>query len=73
MLEEAGTAGEASREELRSERQSSRRAAQAAERAAEAASAEIASLQVGWALVTWRIVLVEAAGPIQQMSLFDKA
>ncbi len=46
MLEEAGTAGEAARADLRAERQDSRRAAQAAAAAAEAATADIQALQV---------------------------
>ncbi|BDA44522.1 Acyl-CoA-binding domain-containing protein 4 [Coccomyxa sp. Obi] len=45
MLEEAGTAGEAARADLRAERQNSRRAAQAAAAAAEAAAAETQTLQ----------------------------
>ncbi len=47
MLEEAGTAGEAARADLRAERQDSRRAAQAAAAAADAAAAEAKALQVG--------------------------
>ena len=46
MLEEAGTAGEAARADLRAERQDSRRAAHAAAAAADAAAAEAKALQV---------------------------